>query len=229
MTRAQALRIQVRGMVQGVGFRPFIFRLAGEYGLTGRVYNTSGDVTILAEGQPEALAGFLTSLRRSPPAQAHIESVSKTEVPFVGYSSFQISDSWIQEGDFQLVSPDLAICYDCRKEILDPRCRRYRYAFTNCTNCGPRFTIIEDIPYDRPRTTMRSFQMCPDCRHEYDDPSDRRFHAQPIACPVCGPHLELVDSYRKVIPVEDVISSASQLLKEGRILAIKGLGGFLLA
>ena len=142
---------------------------------------------------------------------------------------FKIQESHSEEGKYQLVSPDIATCDDCLSEILDPADRRFRYPFTNCTNCGPRFTIIEDIPYDRPKTTMRVFQMCPECEKEYYNPMDRRFHAQPNACPVCGPRLELVNSQGKHIEYIDVIKKAGELLKTGKILAVKGLGGFQLA
>jgi len=224
-----SLKISVRGVVQGVGFRPFIYQLAREYGLKGWIQNTSGDVTIEVEGKSNRLAQFLTRLKETPPPQSRIEDISVTKQDASGYSDFEIRHSQPQESQYQLISPDLATCDACRAEIFQPGNRRYRYPFTNCTNCGPRFTIIEDIPYDRPLTTMRHFQMCPDCRQEYDNPLDRRFHAQPNACPVCGPSLQLADAGGNPVPTEDVITTASRLLKEGSILAIKGLGGFLLA
>jgi len=224
-----SLKISVRGVVQGVGFRPFIYQLAREYGLKGWIQNTSGDVTIEVEGKSDRLAQFLTRLKETPPPQSRIEDISVTKQDASGYSDFEIRHSQPQESQYQLISPDLATCDACRAEIFQPGNRRYRYPFTNCTNCGPRFTIIEDIPYDRPLTTMRHFQMCPDCRQEYDNPLDRRFHAQPNACPVCGPSLQLADAGGNPVPTEDVITTASRLLKEGSILAIKGLGGFLLA
>jgi hydrogenase maturation protein HypF len=224
----QARRISVTGVVQGVGFRPFVYQLAKQNALTGWVRNTSGDVTILVEGPRSSLERFLEQLKNGPP-QAHIERISVSEEKPDNYAEFSIKESLAKENEYQLVSPDLATCPDCLKEILDPLDRRYRYPFTNCTNCGPRFTIIQDIPYDRPRTTMGVFKMCPRCQEEYDDPSDRRFHAQPNACPICGPHLELIDQDGRLQTGVDVISRAAGLLAEGKILAIKGLGGFLLA
>ena len=225
----ESLKISVRGVVQGVGFRPFIYQLAWEYGLKGWICNTSGDVTIEVEGKSDRLAQFLTRLKETPPPRSHIEDISVTEQRTNGYPDFEIRHSQPRKGEYQLISPDLATCDACRAEIFEPGNRRYRYPFTNCTNCGPRFTIIEDIPYDRPLTTMRHFKMCPDCQQEYDDPLDRRFHAQPNACPRCGPSLQLADADGNPVPGEDVIADASRLLKEGNILAIKGLGGFLLA
>jgi hydrogenase maturation protein HypF len=186
-------------------------------------------VEIEAEGSGEALENFLSDLEAKAPPMALIESVEATFHPLKGYTEFQIGESLSREGQYQLVSPDIATCEDCKREIFSPTDRRFGYPFTNCTNCGPRFTIIEDIPYDRPKTTMRKFKMCPQCQHEYDDPLDRRFHAQPNACPKCGPSLELVDGDGNPVESQNVIKTASQLLKEGKILAIKGLGGFHLA
>jgi hydrogenase maturation protein HypF len=222
-------KIKVWGVVQGVGFRPFVYRLAGEYNLKGWVRNTSGNVEIEVEGDEESLASFLNGLKTKAPPMAHIEKVKTTFHPLKGYSGFKIWQSLSQEGKYQLVSPDIATCEECQRELFCPTDRRFRYPFTNCTNCGPRFTIIEGIPYDRPKTTMRKFKMCPQCQQEYDNPLDRRFHAQPNACPKCGPSLELADSHGDPIECGDVIKAASQLLKEGKILAIRGLGGFHLA
>jgi hydrogenase maturation protein HypF len=222
-------KIKVRGVVQGVGFRPFIYRLAHEHNLTGWVRNTSGSVEIEVEGDEVALKGFLNDLETKTPPMAHIEKVKASFHPPLDYTIFEIRSSQSQRGKYQLVSPDIATCRDCLEEILHPNNRRYRYPFTNCTNCGPRFTIIEDIPYDRPQTTMRRFKMCPECQREYDDPLDRRFHAQPNACPKCGPSPKLVDSEGNLTGGSDVITSASTLLKDGHILAIRGLGGFQLA
>ena len=162
-----SIRVNVRGVVQGVGFRPFVYQLAREHDLKGWVCNTSGDVTIEIEGKTEDMDRFLHRLRETPPPQAHIESISVAKQPLAGYEQFEIRQSRSREGQYQLISPDLATCDACRQEIFDPADRRYRYPFTNCTNCGPRFTIIEDIPYDRPRTTMRHFQMCAQCQKEY--------------------------------------------------------------
>jgi len=222
-------RIKVRGVVQGVGFRPFVYRLACEHNLRGWVRNTSGNVAIEVEGDEAALKSFIAALETEAPPMARIEEVTATFHTPEGYTGFEIRGSRRQKGKYQLVSPDIATCPDCLSELLCPSDRRYRYPFTNCTNCGPRFTIIEDIPYDRLKTTMASFQMCPECQREYDDPLDRRFHAQPNACPKCGPSLELVDAGGSLVKGKDVISTASALLKAGSILAIRGLGGFQLA
>jgi hydrogenase maturation protein HypF len=230
LTKAGRLaRISVRGVVQGVGFRPFVYRLAQEYNLKGWVRNTSGNVEIEVEGNEEALENFLGDLQTKAPPMARIETVEATFHPQKGYTEFKIGESLSREGQYQLVSPDIATCNECKKEIFSPTDRRFRYPFTNCTNCGPRFTIIEDIPYDRPKTTMHKFEMCPQCQREYADPLNRRFHAQPNACPKCGPSLKLVDGDGTPVEGSDVIKAASQLLKEGKILAIKGLGGFHLA
>jgi hydrogenase maturation protein HypF len=225
-----SVHISVRGLVQGVGFRPFIYQIATRYNLNGWVCNTSEDVQIEIEGEPEAIEKFLVALREQAPSRASIKGISITHpTRREKFEKFEIRHSIAKEGKYQLISPDIATCQDCLKEIFDPADRRYRYPFTNCTNCGPRFTIIEDIPYDRPLTTMRHFKMCPDCQREYDDPLNRRFHAQPNACPKCGPKLELLEANGNLLKVDDVIKTASQLLREGRIVAIKGLGGFLLA
>jgi hydrogenase maturation protein HypF len=223
------LIISVRGVVQGVGFRPFVYQLVTRHGLKGWVCNTSEDVKIDLEGEQAALDQFLIELEATAPPLALIESVSTTSEEPVGYERFEILKSVAEEGKYQLVSPDVATCSACLKEVLSPDDRRYRYPFTNCTNCGPRFTIIEDIPYDRPKTTMRHFQMCPECQQEYDNPLDRRFHAQPNACPRCGPSLELVDNRGVAVGAEDTLSETGRLLREGSIVAVKGLGGFLLA
>ena len=231
MTRntAGAVHISVRGVVQGVGFRPFVYLQANKYALSGWVRNTAADVQIELEGNPDNIAGFLKALREHPPPMSRIESVELTDRPPRHVSGFEIRLSDTGEGQYQLVSPDLATCSDCRKEIFAPPDRRYRYAFTNCTQCGPRFTIIESMPYDRPSTTMRQFEMCSACRAEYDNPENRRFHAQPNACPVCGPELALRDSRGQPVPCDDAIATTAALLGEGSIVAIKGLGGFLLA
>ncbi len=222
-------RISVRGVVQGVGFRPFVYQLATKHNLKGWVCNTSGDVKIDVEGEKVALGQFLADLKVLAPPLACINDITTTNEPAIGYERFEIRDSISEEGKYQLISPDIATCQACLKEVLDPTDRRYRYPFTNCTNCGPRFTIIEDIPYDRPKTTMRNFKMCAQCQQEYNDPLDRRFHAQPNACPCCGPSVQLVDGRGSLASEGDALRTASKLLREGSILAIKGLGGFLLA
>jgi hydrogenase maturation protein HypF len=221
--------ISIRGIVQGVGFRPFVYGLAVEHNLKGWVYNTSEDVKIEVEGEAEAIEQFELELETKAPPLAHIEGITIEHHPPLGYKNFEIRHSQAQEGKYQLISPDVATCQACRGELLNPEDRRYRYPFTNCTNCGPRFTIIEDMPYDRLKTTMRSFRMCPQCQAEYDNPLDRRFHAQPNACPKCGPQVELVDNRGNPVTESNPIAAASRLLKEGKIVAIKGLGGFLLA
>jgi hydrogenase maturation protein HypF len=224
----QARRIKVRGVVQGVGFRPFIYRLALQNNLMGYVFNTTADVTIVLEGASSDIESFINRLEESAPPQSHIESVSIEEEPVKGLLQFTIEASRVQDQEYQLISPDIATCNLCKKEIFDPSDRRYQYPFTNCTNCGPRFTIIESMPYDRPNTTMRKFKMCQRCLREYNDIQDRRFHAQPNACPECGPVLHLTDSSGKPV-AGDPLSISADLLKKGKILAIKGLGGFLLA
>ncbi len=221
--------ISVRGIVQGVGFRPFVYGLAVEHNLKGCVYNTSEDVKIEVEGDAETIEEFTRELEAKAPPLAYIETVNIEYNPPRHYKKFKIRHSRAQEGKYQLIAPDVATCQPCLDELLNPEDRRYRYPFTNCTNCGPRFTIIEDIPYDRPKTTMRSFQMCSQCQAEYDNPLDRRFHAQPNACPICGPQVELVDNRGNLMTESDPIAVAGQLLKEEKIVAIKGLGGFLLA
>lgn len=231
MLKAEGLKlaqISIRGVVQGVGFRPTVFRLAEKYGLRGWVRNTSGDVKIEVEGMSDELSRFLTDLQRQAPPCSHIDGMNLDFSPPKGYRRFEIRDSDAEVGQYQLISPDIAICQLCQEELSHPTDRRYRYPFTNCTNCGPRFTIIQDIPYDRPKTTMRRFRMCPQCQREYEDPFDRRFHAQPNACPSCGPKLELVDRTGQPICSRDPIADAGGLLKKGKILGLKGLGGFLL-
>jgi len=235
-TARQSLKsasISVRGIVQGVGFRPFVYGLAVKHNLKGWVYNTSEDVKIEVEGAAEDIRQFEQELGTKAPPLAQIENVTIEYHSPRGYKNFEIRQSQVQEGKYQLISPDVATCQACLGELLNPEDRRYRYPFTNCTNCGPRFTIIEDMPYDRPKTTMRHFQMCPQCQAEYDNPLDRRFHAQPNACPQCGPQVQLVDNQGSLVtPIlsgSNPIAAAGRFLKEGKIVAIKGLGGFLLA
>ncbi len=222
----ELLRISVQGVVQGVGFRPFVYQLATKHGLKGWVFNTSGDVRIEVEGDRRHLERFLSELQTEAPPLARIESIAAEMASPAGHSGFEIRHSLTEADKYQLVCPDIATCDACSNELFSPQDRRYGYPFTNCTNCGPRFTIIEDIPYDRPLTTMRSFKMCLDCQGEYDDPLDRRFHAQPNACPECGPSLELLNPDGSKVVCDEVIATAAQLLKEGGILAVKGLGGF---
>jgi hydrogenase maturation protein HypF len=223
-----ATAIHITGVVQGVGFRPFVYRLAREHGLAGWVRNTSSGVDIEAEGPAEALASFLEALRAEAPPLAHIDRLLASDIPPSGHEGFAILHSQPQAGAFQPISPDIALCADCRRELFDPADRRYRYPFINCTNCGPRFTIIRDIPYDRPMTTMAAFALCPACAREYDDPLDRRFHAQPVACPDCGPTVRL-EHDGAVHHGDDAIRATVRLLRAGAIVAIRGLGGFHLA
>jgi len=221
--------ISVRGVVQGVGFRPFVYGLAVKHNLKGWVCNTSEDVKIEVEGKSRSVGEFQLELRTKAPPLARIESIDVVYRPPVGYKTFEIRHSEVLKEGYQLISPDIATCTACLSELFNPRDRRYRYPFTNCTNCGPRFTIIEGMPYDRVNTTMRHFQMCSECQAEYDNPLDRRFHAQPNACPKCGPQLILLDSQGNQLGESDPVAAASRLLKEGKIVAVKGLGGFLLA
>ncbi|HEQ60467.1 MAG TPA: carbamoyltransferase HypF [Firmicutes bacterium] len=222
-------KLSVRGVVQGVGFRPFVFNLACQCGLAGNVYNEAAGVYIEIEGFPDALDEFTRRLQGEPPPLARIQEVRSEEIPATGESGFEILLSRDTRARSTLIPPDIATCAACRRELFDPGDRRYRYPFINCTHCGPRFTIVQGIPYDRPLTTMSVFPMCPDCAAEYENPRDRRFHAQPNACPRCGPQLQLVNSEMRPIPVEDSITEAAQWLHEGKTLALKGMGGFHLA
>ncbi|MEM4724455.1 MAG: carbamoyltransferase HypF [Candidatus Hadarchaeum sp.] len=225
--------IHIDGVVQGVGFRPFIYGLAVRHALTGWVLNSSSGVDIEVQGPNVQLAAFQAAITVEAPPLARIDRLVATPIPVISEQGFSIRDSAPDTGT-SLVSPDVATCPDCLAEILDPGNRRYRYPFTNCTNCGPRYTIIQSMPYDRSATTMRHFVMCPACQAEYEDPLNRRFHAQPNACPVCGPQVELVagDEVLAVLgylnPVDDIARTAA-LLRAGYIVAIKGLGGFHIA
>jgi hydrogenase maturation protein HypF len=188
----QRQRICVQGIVQGVGFRPFVYGQAVRLGLVGYVLNDSLGVTIEIEGPTAALADFQRSLREDPPPLARIDEIAAELIPLRSESAFTIAHSKAGTEKTALISPDTATCDDCLRELFDSADRRYGYPFINCTNCGPRFTIVQDVPYDRDKTTMRVFPMCPDCRAEYENPLDRRFHAQPNACPACGPQVELL-------------------------------------
>ncbi|MGI5835697.1 MAG: carbamoyltransferase HypF [Chloroflexota bacterium] len=287
-SRLSRSRLVITGIVQGVGFRPFIHRLANSLGLNGWVLNSTEGVVLEVEGKSDIVDRFVQAIPAEAPSRARIERIDRVLLPPIGYSSFSIEESQEAEGQFALVSPDICICDDCLRELRDPADRRYRYPFINCTNCGPRFTIVADVPYDRPKTTMGCFTMCPECEREYHDPSARRFHAQPNACPVCGPHAWLVvskdaeaggrgdgphpqplphgergdtqhstlDSQNSELRTQnpepssgprtqdsgltvqhssneggsyEAIRQARLLLKQGAILAVKGLGGFHLA
>ncbi|MDJ0462611.1 carbamoyltransferase HypF [Streptomyces sp. H27-C3] len=225
-------RFEVHGVVQGVGFRPFVYATASDLALSGTVANTSAGVVAEVEGEAAAVEAFGRRLRADAPPLAVVESVLASEQPTRGGTEFTIENSTDDGGTRTLVSPDIATCRDCLDEMRSPENRRFRHPFITCTNCGPRFTIITGTPYDRAATTMAAFGMCAACRQEYDDPADRRFHAQPIACHECGPRLELI---RKDGPSdapekdEDALRGARELLAEGRIVAVKGLGGYHLA
>lgn len=223
-------KIEIGGVVQGVGFRPFVYKLARRYGLVGFVANTSTGVEIEAQGGVEVLAAFTVALRGAAPPQAEIFSFHSSFVPPSSETDFLIHHSCATGPANTLVAPDLALCQYCLREMLDPTDRRYLYPFINCINCGPRYSIVTSIPYDRPTTAMRDFAMCDDCRREYDDPGDRRFHAQPVACPACGPRVWLTDAVGTELASEQAaISLGAEQLRGGKILAIKGLGGFHLA
>ncbi|MFP5298654.1 MAG: carbamoyltransferase HypF, partial [Actinomycetota bacterium] len=221
-------RLSVEGTVQGVGFRPFVFRLAERYGLAGFVRNDGDGVTIEIEGEPVSVRAFQEALVAERPPLASIAAIREERIVPVGDDRFEIRASGTLAGRRTDVTPDAAVCEECIAEITDPADRRFRYPFTNCTNCGPRFTIVERIPYDRANTTMRRFEMCSDCAGEYHDRSGRRFHAQPIACPACGPRLQLLDATGRAVE-GDPIEGTARLLREGSIVAIKGIGGFHLA
>lgn len=230
----EALDIHVTGIVQGVGFRPFIYRLAKRHVVNGWVLNAADGVTIHAEGESDLLDEFVLEISENAPAASRVEEIELKEVPLQDFTSFEIRFSDETEVEkTTLVSPDLGICDDCARELFDPGDRRYHYPFINCTNCGPRFTIIEQLPYDRVKTSMKSFPMCDECSREYADPADRRFHAQPDACFECGPHLSFSeDAGERVIwgdtleESDAIIARAVELLYAGSILAVKGLGGF---
>ncbi|HZU87052.1 MAG TPA: carbamoyltransferase HypF, partial [Anaerolineaceae bacterium] len=233
MRSPTGLKIFVRGVVQGVGFRPFIFALATRHDLTGWVRNTSSGVEIEVFGATEALRSFVRAIQVEKPPLARIDALESQENPFAEYRDFTILTSQAEAGEFMPISPDVAICADCRRELFDPADRRYRYPFINCTNCGPRFSIIQDIPYDRSKTTMSGFPLCRNCHDEYENPLDRRFHAQPVACPDCGPIIQWseagVGATGRSPSGEDALQAARAAIKEGKIVAIKGLGGFHLA
>ncbi|WP_129630414.1 carbamoyltransferase HypF [Candidatus Oscillochloris fontis] len=225
--RNTGLRILVRGAVQGVGFRPFVYRLAHRLALVGWVLNGGDGVTIEVEGNVTQLEAFLQQLQAAPPPRAHIIQIETTWHAPHGYTGFQIRPSQPHGRPTTLIAPDTATCPDCLAEIRDPANRRFGYAFTNCTNCGPRFSIMTALPYDRPNTTMRSFRLCPACGAEYGDPVDRRFHAQPNACPVCGPRLAFNVAGEAASPAtDDPLNAAAAALRQGQILALKGIGGY---
>jgi hydrogenase maturation protein HypF len=223
------VRARVEGAVQGVGFRPYVFRLASEHRLAGWVLNDERGVLLEVEGQPDAVAAFLARLVPDAPPLAGVERVTPEDLAPTGEAGFAIVESERGGEPDAPVSPDAAVCADCLRELFDPADRRHRYPFINCTNCGPRFTIVRGVPYDRPLTTMAGFSMCPACQAEYHDPGDRRFHAQPNACPDCGPSLRLVTARGRVLDVRDPLKAAVQALEDGLVLAVKGIGGYHLA
>ena len=229
MTGRRRLRICVRGVVQGVGFRPFVYTRAASYALSGSVRNDSTGAVLEIEGDATALDDFLAGLVEHAPPLAHIESLETQEIPTVGGTGFAIADTSRADGGRTLVSPDVAMCAECAAEQRDPADRRYRHAFVNCTNCGPRFTIIASLPYDRAATTMAGFDMCADCSREYHDPRDRRFHAQPVCCPNCGPSLSFRARDGVAVHGEPALQQARRLLADGGVLAVKGIGGYHLA
>jgi hydrogenase maturation protein HypF len=244
MSNSARLRVEIQGAVQGVGFRPFIYRLATQLNLAGWVINDTTGVFIEVEGPRDVVEQFLQRLPAEKPPLSIVQSLESTWLAPTGYERFEIRQSDATGAKTALVLPDIATCPDCLREVLDPADRRHRYPFTNCTNCGPRFTIIEALPYDRPNTSMRRFTMCPECRREYEDPLDRRFHAQPNACPVCGPRLTMQDCGLRIVDCglntqseipnpqseilreDSALHAAASALRAGRIVAVKGLGGF---
>jgi hydrogenase maturation protein HypF len=221
--------VRVEGVVQGVGFRPFVYSLATSLGLGGHVGNDVDGVFAEVEGSAEAVSEFLDRLRRQAPPLARIDRLVARPLPPTGSRAFAIASSPVGGGRRALVTADSATCAACLRELADPADRRYRYAFINCTNCGPRFTIVRDIPYDRPHTTMSAFAMCPRCAGEYQDPADRRFHAQPVCCPDCGPRLAILDAGGTPLTQADPVNTTTALLQRGLIVAVKGIGGYHLA
>jgi hydrogenase maturation protein HypF len=225
----QRQKIIVEGIVQGVGFRPFIYQLAKRLALAGSVCNDTRGVTIEVEGEPELLDRFVAAIQHEKPPLAVIQSLHVDVVPLKGCAGFSILQSAADGVRRAQISPDTFVCDDCLTELFDVRDRRYRYPFINCTNCGPRYTIVTGIPYDRPLTTMADFPLCAECQNEYDDPASRRFHAQPNACPECGPQLQLLDASGQALDSQDPLEETLRRLGEGQIVAIKGLGGYHLA
>jgi hydrogenase maturation protein HypF len=229
VTGRRRLRVCVEGVVQGVGFRPFVYATAAALGLSGCVRNDSAGAIIEVEGDPSDIDDFLHRIRHDPPPLAIIETVAAEAIPVIGGTGFAIADTSRSGTGRTLASPDVAMCAQCAAELRDPADRRYRHPFVNCTNCGPRFTIIASLPYDRATTTMAAFQMCAECAREYTDPADRRFHAQPVCCPACGPQLRYLTAGGDMIHREDGLSAARALLRDGGVLAVKGVGGYHLA
>ncbi len=227
MSKSERVKIVARGAVQGVGFRPFVFRLANELRLTGSVLNSAAGVIIDAEGESEMLREFLVRLEKEKPPLVILQSIETSFLDPIGHERFEIRESDESGTKTALILPDIATCPDCLRDIFDPGNRRFRYPFTNCTNCGPRFSIIEALPYDRANTSMKHFAMCADCEREYHEPRDRRFHAQPNACARCGPQLQLWHSSGELLArANDALHEAVAAIRAGKIVALKGLGGF---
>jgi len=222
-------RIEIQGVVQGVGFRPFVHRLATRLDLAGFVLNSTHGVMVEIEGEPSGIAGFVDAVREDRPPLAWVDCLSISVLAPLGETAFRIAPSNEHNERHALISADTATCPQCRGELFDPANRRFRYPFINCTNCGPRFTIVKELPYDRERSTMAQFTLCEACRREFEDPADRRFHAQAIACAECGPTVRLLDHQGREVTASDTIRQAADLLRQGAIVAVKGLGGFHLA
>lgn len=218
--------IYISGIVQGVGFRPFVYKLATNAGLKGWVCNSAKGIEIEVTGSKHILDIFVEIIKKSPPSLSSIDSIIVNKIPLNYYPSFSIRESIDKDTDFLPISPDVSICPDCKRELFDPTDRRFRYPFINCTNCGPRFSITRKIPYDRPNTTMDQFELCPECLNEYQNPADRRFHAQPVACNKCGPHIWFEENGSISAENESALLLARSYIKYGKIIALKGLGGF---
>ena len=219
-------RLLIRGIVQGVGFRPTVYSYAQKHGLKGWVLNNAHGVEIEMHGEDKSIEAFIKELQDKPPSMAQIDNFEVFDLPFHQFEDFTIIDSQDDSTEFLPVSPDLKLCSDCQRELFDPADRRFRYPFINCTNCGPRFSIVRKIPYDRPNTSMANFQLCPACETEYHNPTDRRFHAQPVACSDCGPQIWLQTKDKHLAEKEEALQLSRKLIREGKILAVKGLGGF---
>ena len=232
MTASALIRLQItcRGTVQGVGFRPAIHRIATSLGLAGWVINDPQVATMEIEGRADVVDAFLERLSDELPPLARLDTIERRTLDPLGEEGFEVRTSTLGRREGALVPPDAVLCEDCRREMEDESDRRFHYPFTTCTNCGPRFTLVHTLPYDRERTSMQCFPLCPDCEREYTDPSDRRFHAEPVACPACGPRLWLADEAGEEIEsIDDPVEAARDELLAGRIVAVKGIGGFQLA
>ena len=218
--------IHISGIVQGVGFRPYVYKLATKADLKGWVCNSAKGVEIEVTGAKNVIEHFVETIKNSPPSLSSIDNIYVNQIPLKDFSSFLIRESKDADTDFLPVSPDISICPDCKRELFDPADRRYHYPFINCTNCGPRFSITRKIPYDRPNTSMDQFALCPECLHEYQNPTDRRFHAQPVACIICGPQIWFEENGSILAENESALQLARSFIKNGKIIALKGLGGF---